>query len=95
MESDKRIGRKAVRGRQVSKNSSSAVKYTLQQAFDMFFHAKAAEGLRKRTLADYKTHHRYFVQWLALKHPDVTLLRNISPHRGPTPAPETRKYTRL
>lgn len=78
MHEDKRIGRKAVRNRNGQGKRNSA-KYTIDQAFELFYDAKSAEGLRKRTLADYKNHHRYLVQWLGEVHPEVKYVTDVTP----------------
>ncbi|MBF8377060.1 phage integrase SAM-like domain-containing protein [Alicyclobacillus mali] len=54
------------------------VKYSLEQAFDVFIHAKAVEGLRERTLNDYRTHFRYLEEWLKDSHPEVEYIGDIT-----------------
>lgn len=76
MNADRRVGRKAIRGRNAE--NLLAGKYTLDQAFEMFYQAKAVEGLRERTLADYKNHHRYFVAWLNAEYPQVKYIGEIT-----------------
>jgi len=44
---------------------------TLDLAFDVFYSAKRAEGVRDRTLADYKSYWRYFREWLSEAHPEI------------------------
>lgn len=76
--SDKRVGRKVVRVRATVREGKAAACFTLQQAFDLFFHAKSGEGLRRRTLADYKTHHRYLTEWLSSSHPEIRYVKEIT-----------------
>lgn len=69
--SDPRKGRKIVR-------SSTAVRqmpadYELDYAFELFYNVKQAEGMRPRTLSDYKTHWRYFREWLDEQYPEIKL----------------------
>jgi integrase/recombinase XerD len=78
MPEDKRIGRTAVRKRQTVNGKQKTVRYSLDQAFELFYHAKAAEGLRQRTLVDYKTHHKYLTHWLSVFHPEVNTIMDIS-----------------
>ncbi|MBP1905614.1 hypothetical protein J2Z32_002244 [Paenibacillus turicensis] len=39
---------------------------------------KKSEGLRERTLSDYKKHYRYFLEWLNEVHPDVVYVHEIT-----------------
>ncbi|QSO49172.1 tyrosine-type recombinase/integrase [Alicyclobacillus mengziensis] len=78
MQQDKRIGRKTVRSRNGQAKRNTA-RYTIDQAFELFYHAKSGEGLRKRTLVDYKNHHRYLVSWLTEIHPQVEYIEDVSP----------------
>lgn len=74
MSEDKRVGKRAIRGRasQFEKGVS------LERALDMFFQAKSAEGLRKRTLDDYRCHLRYLGTWLNQAHPEITTIQDVS-----------------
>jgi len=38
-------------------------RYGLNEAFDIFYSAKKAEGMRPRTLQGYVAHWRYFRKW--------------------------------
>lgn len=80
MHEDKRIGRTTVRSRMSGQDRKKSVKYTLDQAFELFYHAKSAEGLRKRTLTDYKSHHRYLADWLHEVHPEIINISDINSH---------------
>lgn len=44
------LARKRIGRRSHGPSSGAMGSVTLKQAFDMFFHAKSAEGLRQRTL---------------------------------------------
>lgn len=76
----RRRGRKAVHMRAaVTTGVEPASQLTIDEAFDIFYQAKAAEGLRERTLHDYKTHHRYFMSWLKEAHPEIEMIGDITP----------------
>ncbi|MBW5466261.1 tyrosine-type recombinase/integrase [Brevibacillus formosus] len=77
MSTDKRAGRKLVRG-QRSTTVNERVSYGLDDAFQLFYNVKKAEGMRERTLADYKAHWRYFREWIDEKYPEV-VLNDITP----------------
>jgi integrase/recombinase XerD len=76
---EKRKGRPIVRGKSTVTKRPANVVYTIEQAFEMFLHAKAAEGLRPRTIADYKAHHKWFTEWLTEYHPDIENITEITP----------------
>jgi integrase/recombinase XerD len=42
--------------------------YTLDEALESFIHGKSAEGVRERTIADYRTHWKYFKHFLDYRH---------------------------
>jgi integrase/recombinase XerD len=44
------------------------VRYTIQNAVEIFIHAKEAEGLRKSTIKGHYDTVRYFLDWLT---PDI------------------------
>lgn len=46
-------------------------KYSIEEALDIFVLAKEAEGMRERTIADYRSHIRYLSDFLAQKHADI------------------------
>lgn len=63
-------------------------KYSIEEALDIFVLAKEADGMRERTIADYRSHVRYFSDFLGGKYADV--LDDID-----RLTPEiTREYTR-
>ncbi|WP_106766883.1 hypothetical protein [Paenibacillus faecalis] len=49
---------------------------TFDQAIDLVIVTKRTEGLRERTLADYKKHFGYFVDWVREFHPISNTLVN-------------------
>lgn len=50
---------------------------TFEQAFDIVIAAKRAEGLRERTLTDYRKHYGYFTKWLRENH-DVEFVGELT-----------------
>lgn len=52
---------------------------TFNQALDFAIHAKRAEGLRERSLMDYKKHYGYFVNWLQVKYPELQFVDELAP----------------
>ncbi|UYZ12194.1 tyrosine-type recombinase/integrase [Brevibacillus sp. WF146] len=77
MSTDKRTGRKLIRG-QRSTTVNERVSYGLDDAFELFYNVKKAEGMRERTLADYKAHWRYFRAWVDDNYPGVKI-NDITP----------------
>jgi integrase/recombinase XerD len=76
----KRRGRSIVRGRSTGVQTRSLnADYTIEQAFEMFLHAKAGEGLRQRTIADYKAHHKWFTEWLTRFQPEIVGISQVTP----------------
>jgi len=69
---DKRKGRTLIRG-QRSTTVVERADYQLDDAFELFYNVKKAEGMRERTLADYRAHWRYFREWVDTNYPGVTL----------------------
>lgn len=62
---DPRKGRTVVRGKKKTGTTGAApVRYTLADAFSIFYSAKKAEGVRDRTAEDYVSNWRYFTDWL-------------------------------
>lgn len=59
-------------------NLGEALGLTLEEAFNYFIHAKATEGVRERTLQDYRDHHRWFVDWLDDNYPEVKHVTEIT-----------------
>ncbi|WP_286884060.1 tyrosine-type recombinase/integrase [Aneurinibacillus sp. UBA3580] len=51
-------------------------RYTLDDALDIFVRAKEAEGMRPRTLADYRRHMEFFKRYLPS---DITYIDEITP----------------
>jgi integrase/recombinase XerD len=76
---DKRVGRKAVRTRQTVLTKSNK-KYTLEQAFEIFLHAKVTEGLRDRTIKDHKKHFEYLMKWMQEYYPDIKYVDDVTTH---------------
>jgi hypothetical protein len=71
MSIDPRKGRAVTRKRSTDKLGRKAVSFGLDQAFDLFFSAKRAEGVRERMLSDYENYWRYFHDWLVVSHPEI------------------------
>jgi integrase/recombinase XerD len=74
-----RKGQTIARGRGATVPHILTANYTISQAFELFIHAKAAEGLRERTLRDYRDHQRWFADWLIETRPKVQMAQEISP----------------
>lgn len=51
---------------------------TFEQGLDLVISVKKVEGLRERTLSDYKKHYRYFLEWLNEAHSEVTYVHEIT-----------------
>lgn len=75
MSDDKRVGKRAIRGRGSKDNTGT---HSVSQAWEMFFYAKSGEGLRRRTLEDYQRHFRYLSAWLSEAHPEIAYVTEIS-----------------
>lgn len=52
--------------------------YALGDAFELFYAAKQADGMRDRTLADYRANWRYFREWLDDRHPEIVTIGSIT-----------------
>ena len=50
---------------------SYTIEYTLQEALDIFLREKVAEGVRERTLGEYKRHIKYITK-VIITHSDFT-----------------------
>lgn len=72
MGSDPRTGKKVVRGK-VNTAPRVPSDYALDDAFELFFSVKKSEGMRKRTLDDYRTHWRYFRRWIDENYAEIKL----------------------
>lgn len=74
-----RKGKKVVKRRNVAA-SSKEVDMSLDQAFDYFLAIKKTEGVRDRTVQDYRDHFEYFTEWIgeSLELVDITtqMIRN-------------------
>jgi integrase/recombinase XerD len=77
---DPRKGRISVRGKRKEADSATAsAGYSLKDAFDVFFAAKKAEGMREGTLNnEYIPHWRYFTDWLAQAYPEINEIGEVS-----------------
>ncbi|OAB39061.1 integrase [Paenibacillus macquariensis subsp. defensor] len=49
-----------------------------QQALDFVINAKRSEGLRDRTLMDYRKHFRYFYEWLSEQYPEMEFVDELT-----------------
>ncbi|MFD1957129.1 tyrosine-type recombinase/integrase [Paenibacillus thailandensis] len=74
---DPRKGRSIVKGnRNVVRTNLSL---SLREAFDMFFNAKKAEGMRESTLEnDYTDNWRYFYDWMTESYPHVNNVDEVT-----------------
>ncbi|MEC2076393.1 tyrosine-type recombinase/integrase [Metabacillus fastidiosus] len=75
MSLNKRVKRKPV-GKMA--NQKEYPKLTMEQAIDLVMAGKSAEGLRERTLKDYKKDWGYFVTWLQ-KNYEIETVDELSP----------------
>lgn len=73
---NKRNRRKPVR--KMSENKEY-LELTLAQAIDLVVAGKTAEGLRERTLRDYRKDWGYFVSWVQKTH-EIVYVHELSPH---------------
>lgn len=78
MASDPRKGKAAVINKRSRRDKVTPTSATLDIAFDLFYSAKRAEGVRPRTLADYKSYWRYFRKWLAESYPEIDEVKQIT-----------------
>ena len=60
-------------------DEASFPRLVFQQAIDFAMNAKRAEGLRERTLKDYRNHFGYFLLWLNEFHPHMEYIDEITP----------------
>lgn len=72
--SDPRKGKSALIGSRSRRTQGTP----LETAFDVFYTAKRAEGVRERTLADYRSYWRYFREWLEKYRPEVADVHQIT-----------------
>lgn len=72
---NKRVKRKPI-GKM--SNQKEYPKLTMEQAIDLVIAGKSAEGLRPRTLKDYRKHWKYFVAWLE-KNYEIETVDEFSP----------------
>ncbi|KPB04720.1 tyrosine-type recombinase/integrase [Bacillus sp. CHD6a] len=72
---------KRIRKKPVGKlsNQKEYPKITMEQAIDLVISGKSAEGLRERTLRDYKKDWGYFVNWLQ-KNYEIETIDELTPH---------------
>lgn len=45
---------------------------------DFAINAKRSEGLRERTIKDYRNHFRYFFEWLSEQYPDMMFVEELT-----------------
>ncbi|MFD1445776.1 tyrosine-type recombinase/integrase [Oceanobacillus profundus] len=71
---------KRIRKKPVGKmsNQKEYPKLTMEQAIDLVIAGKSAEGLRERTLRDYRNDWKYFVTWLE-KNYEIETVDELSP----------------
>lgn len=78
MSADPRLKKKAVINSKNSRVNKAPVVTTLEMAFDLFYSVKRSEGLRARTLEDYRNYWRYFNEWLAKVGYEITDVTQIN-----------------
>ncbi|WP_339323214.1 tyrosine-type recombinase/integrase [Paenibacillus sp. FSL W8-0194] len=77
MNTDPRKGKQAIINKRKGRGQEIGAT-PLDIGFDLFFSAKRTEGVRSRTLADYKSYWRYFREWLAQAHPEIQFIGQIT-----------------
>ncbi|UWE03704.1 phage integrase N-terminal SAM-like domain-containing protein [Laceyella sacchari] len=51
---------------------------TFKEALALFVRAKEAEGMRARTIHDYRKHIEWLTRYLSEHHPDVKVIRQLT-----------------
>ncbi|PWV97395.1 integrase/recombinase XerD [Paenibacillus cellulosilyticus] len=75
MSNDPRKGKPSVRGKRNAAPTSLKSTIGLDEAFELFFNAKKAEGIRESTLTkEYIPNWRYFRNWLSTAYPHAGLV---------------------
>lgn len=59
--------------------SAAVNQMTFKEALNVFVIAKKAEGMRPRTISDYKKHVEYLLTFLSERHPEVTIIQQLTP----------------
>jgi integrase/recombinase XerD len=75
-------GKSHVRSRRVessNNNSASTLQLTFAEGLELFVQAKKSEGVRQRTVNDYRQHIKYLTQFLDEFHPDLTVIQDLTP----------------
>ncbi|MDO3681623.1 tyrosine-type recombinase/integrase [Paenibacillus ehimensis] len=72
MGNDKRMGRKTVTDRKPIENVGLPA-YTLEEAVEFVMKVKRAKNLKERTLDGYVQNMRYFIDWVAERHGELTV----------------------
>lgn len=72
---------KQLKERKLTDNQSEIflIEYTLEEALEIFLRAKIAEGVRERTLFEYKRHIRYLADYLAVHQPTFKFINHLTP----------------
>ncbi|OKP81858.1 hypothetical protein A3844_25060 [Paenibacillus helianthi] len=78
MEDAQQKGKTALIKNRNSRHVEGPESTSLDIAFDLFYSAKRTEGVRDRTLSDYRSYWRYFRDWLTLAHPNITEVRQVT-----------------
>ncbi|MBA4495255.1 phage integrase SAM-like domain-containing protein [Paenactinomyces guangxiensis] len=73
-------GKSHVRNRHIEKVSdgSHALKLTFREALDIFVQAKKSEGVRPRTLSDYRQHMKYLAEFLTEFYPEINVIQDLT-----------------
>lgn len=78
MSIDPRKGKKRATAALRTRTDAATGTISLDLAFDLFLSAKMAENIRERTLADYRSYWRYFMEWLSDAYPDVSTVGQLT-----------------
>ncbi|HZG87311.1 tyrosine-type recombinase/integrase [Paenibacillus sp.] len=78
MSEDPRKGKSVVRKKRETATEPTLLTYRLDDAYDVFFAAKKAEGMRERTLDGYNADWRYFTEWLRKEYPHVDKINEVT-----------------
>lgn len=71
-------GAKRIRARYTSATKRELPNITFDRATDIVISGKIAEGLRERTIIDYKKIVRYFTEWLTQKYEDMEYVNDVT-----------------
>lgn len=61
-----------------SSDNKVQVRWSLEEAFQLFLRAKRLEQLRPRTIEDHERHFVYLTRWLKSEHPDINYVDQVT-----------------